>query len=61
MQAAIRKMNSSKGALIPKPIRAQSGLEGAADLQVRASMIDICPVRRNPREGWADDSWQLDE
>ena len=54
MEVAIRKMGNSQGVLIPKPILAQVGLEGKADLQVRDGVIEIRAIRRNPREGWAD-------
>ena len=37
----------------------QLGLEGTADLQVRDGVIEIRAVRRNPREGWADDARRL--
>ena len=30
-----------------------------ADLQVRDGVIEIRAVRRNPREGWADDARRL--
>jgi len=56
MEVAIRKMGNSQGVLIPKPILAQLGLEGTVDLQVRDGVIEIRPVRRNLREGWADDA-----
>ena len=59
MQVTIRKMGNSQGVLIPKPILAQLGLEGSADLQVRDGVIEIRPLRRNPREGWADDAREL--
>ena len=59
MEVAIRKMGNSQGVLIPKPILAQLGLEGVADLQVRDGVIEIRAVRRNPREGWADDARRL--
>ena len=59
MEVAIRKMGNSRGVLIPKPILNQLGLEGSADLQVRAGVIEIRPVRRNPREGWAEDARRL--
>ena len=59
MEVAIRKMGNSQGVLIPKPILAQVGLEGTADLQVRDGVIEIRPVRRNPREGWAQDAQRL--
>ena len=56
MEVAIRKMGNSQGVLIPKPILAQLGLAGSADLQVRDGVIEIRPLHRNPREGWADDA-----
>jgi antitoxin MazE len=59
MEVAIRKMGNSQGVLIPEPILAQLGLEGAADLQVRDGVIEIRPVRRDPREGWAEDARHL--
>lgn len=61
MEVAIRKMGNSQGVLIPKPILAQVGLESTADLQVRDGVIEIRPVRRNPREGWARDAQRLAE
>ena len=59
MEVAIRKMGNSQGVLIPKPLLAQVGLEGTADLQVRNGVIEIRPVRRNPREGWAADAQRV--
>ena len=59
MEVAIRKMGNSQGVLIPKPILIQVGLDGTADLQVRNGVIEIRAVRRNPREGWADDARHL--
>ena len=61
MEVAIRKMGNSQGVLIPKPILAQVGLEGTADLQVRSGVIEIRAVRRNSREGWADDARRIAE
>jgi len=61
MEVAIRKMGNSQGVLIPKPILAQVRLEGTADLQVRDGVIEIRAVRRNPREGWADDARRIAE
>ncbi len=59
MQVAIRKMGNSQGILIPKPILAQMGLEGTADLQVKNGVIEIRPLKRNPRENWAADSQRI--
>jgi antitoxin MazE len=61
MEVAIRKMGNSLGVLIPKAILVQLGLEGAADLQVRDGVIEIRPIRRNPREGRAEDARRIDE
>jgi antitoxin MazE len=59
MEVAVRKMGNSQGVLIPKPILAQLGLEGTADLQVRDGVIEIRAIRRNPRQGWAEDARRL--
>lgn len=59
MEVTIRKMGNSQGILIPKPILAQLGLEGSADLQVRDGVIEIRPLQGNPREGWADDARRI--
>ena len=52
MEVAIRKMGNS---------HLQVGLEGSADLQVRDGVIEIRPLHRNPREGWAEDAQRLAE
>ncbi len=59
MQVAIRKMGNSKGIVIPKPILAHVGLEGCADLQLKNGVIEIRPLKRNPRAGWAKDSQRI--
>ena len=59
MQVAIRTMGNSKGVLIPKPILQQTGLTDAADLQVVNGVIEIRPLKRNAREGWAADSQRI--
>ena len=59
MEVAIRKMGNSQGILIPKPILAQLGLGATADLQVRDGIIEIRPMHRNPRQGWAEDAREL--
>lgn len=59
MQVAIRKMGNSQGILIPKPILKQLGLVDAVDLLVNGNVIEIRPLKRNPREGWAQDSHRL--
>ncbi|MBK5931773.1 AbrB/MazE/SpoVT family DNA-binding domain-containing protein [Halochromatium salexigens] len=59
MEVTLRQMGNSRGVLIPKPILAQVGLEGAADLQVRNGVIEIRPLHRHPRQGWAEDAERL--
>lgn len=59
MQVAIRTMGNSKGVLIPKPILEQTGLLDAADLQVVNGVIEIRPLKRSLREGWAADSARI--
>lgn len=59
MQVAIRKMGNSHGILIPKPILAQTGLTESADLIVNNGVIEIRPIKTNPRAGWAEDSKRI--
>lgn len=59
MEVAIRKMGNSQGVLIPKPILAQLGLEGTVELTVRDGVLEIRPLRRDPRQGWAEDARRL--
>jgi antitoxin MazE len=59
MQVAIRKMGNSQGILIPKPILSQIGLEGTADLRLKNGVIEIRPIKRNPRVSWALDSQRI--
>ena len=61
MQVAIRTMGNSKGVLIPKPILEQTGLLDAADLQLVDGVIEIRPLKRGLREGWAADSARVAE
>jgi antitoxin MazE len=61
MQVAIRTMGNSKGVLIPKPILEQTGLLDAADLQVVNGVIEIRPIKRGLRQGWAADSVRVAE
>ena len=56
MRAAIRKLGNSSGVIIPKSMLAEIGLvAGAAvDLSLEDGRIAITPVKRRPREGWAE-------
>lgn len=59
MQVTIRKMGNSQGVLIPKPFLIQAGFKDIADMQVKNGIIEIRPVKRHPREGWASDSQRI--
>ena len=59
MQVAIRKMGNSQGVLIPKPFLVQVGFDDAADMQVKNGVIEIRPIKRYSREGWAKDSQRI--
>jgi antitoxin MazE len=59
MQVNIRSLGNSKGILIPKPILEQTGLQDVAELRVNNGVIEIRPVKTNPREGWAMDSQRI--
>jgi len=59
MHVAIRKMGNSQGVLIPKPFLIQAGFEDAADMQVKNGIIEIRPIKRHPRQGWALDSEKI--
>jgi antitoxin MazE len=56
MRAAIRKLGNSSGVIIPKSMLAQVGIAAgdAVDLSLEDSRIIITPVKRRPREGWAE-------
>lgn len=61
MEVTIRKIGNSQGVLIPKPVLVQVGFEGKADLRVRDGVIELRPIRSNPRQGWAEDAQRLAE
>ena len=61
MKAAIRKMGNSQGILIPKPVLAQVGFEGEATMTIENGALVLRPLRRSPREGWAQASKALAE
>jgi antitoxin MazE len=56
MRAAIRKLGNSSGVIIPKSMLAEIGIVAGdpVDLSLEDGRIAIAPVRRGPREGWAE-------
>ena len=59
MRIAIRKLGNSQGVIIPKPLLAQAGLVDQADMRVENGAIILRPIRRSPREGWAEASQSI--
>jgi antitoxin MazE len=56
MRAAIRKLGNSSGVIVPKSMLAEIGLAAGdpVDLSLEDGRIAITPVKRRPREGWAE-------
>lgn len=61
MKATIRRMGNSRGVLIPKPLLAQVGLDGEADLRVEDGALVLRKPQRKTRQGWAEASMALAE
>jgi antitoxin MazE len=61
MKTAIRKVGNSHAVIIPKPLLAEIGATAAdrVDLTVQGGKIVIAPIRKRPRQGWAEDSKAL--
>lgn len=49
----LRELGNSHGVIIPKPLLAQVGM---TEMTVENGAIVLRPVRRSPREGWAEAS-----
>ena len=56
MLTTLRKLGNSQGVIIPKPLLAQLGMTGAAEMTVENGAIVLRPANRTPREGWAEAS-----
>jgi len=56
VRAAIRKLGNSSGVIIPKSMLAEIGIAAGdpVDLSLEDGRIAITPVKRRPREGWAE-------
>ena len=56
MLTTLRKLGNSHGVIIPKPLLAQVGMTGEAELKVENGAIVLRPTKHAPREGWAEAS-----
>ena len=59
MLTTLRKLGNSHGVIIPKPLLAQVGMTGEAEMNVENGAIVLRPAKRTPREGWAEASLVL--
>lgn len=57
----IRQIGNSRGVVIPKAILEQVGFEDQADLVIEDDRIILSKPKKNPREGWAEDSKAIAE
>ena len=63
MRAAIRKLGNSSGVIIPKSMLTELGVASGdvVDLSLEEGRIAITPIKRRPREGWAEASQAIAE
>jgi antitoxin MazE len=54
MLITLRKLGNSRGVIIPKPLLAQVGMSGEAEIGVENGAIVLRPTAVDSREGWAD-------
>jgi antitoxin MazE len=63
VRAAIRKLGNSSGVIIPKSMLAEIGIAvgDTVDLSLEGGRIAITPIKKQPREGWAEASRAIAE
>jgi antitoxin MazE len=63
MRSAIRKMGNSSGVIIPKSILSalKMGVGDAVELRAEGGNVLIAPIKKNPREGWAEEAARIAE
>lgn len=61
MKAVIRRIGNSQGIIIPKPLLAELGLKGVAEMTVENGALVLRPIAENPRAGWAEAAIALAE
>ena len=54
MKVFIRRIGNSRGVVIPKPMLAESGLDGEAEMSVEEGALVLRKPARPPRAGWAE-------
>ena len=61
MKTTIRPMGNSQGVIIPKPLLAQAGLEGEAEMTVEDGAIVLRKPNQPARAGWAEAARKIAE
>jgi antitoxin MazE len=60
-QIAIRRIGNSRGIVIPKPLLAQIGLEGQAEMTIERDALVLRRPAKAVRAGWAAAAQKLAE
>ena len=61
MKTTIRPMGNSQGVIIPKPLLAQAGLQGEAEMSVEDGAIVLRKPSQPARAGWAEAARKIAE
>jgi len=63
VRATVRKLGNYSGVIIPKSMLTEIGLAtgDAVDLALEEGRIAITPLKKRPREGWAEASRAIAE
>ena len=59
MKITIRQIGNSQGIVIPKPLLAQIGLEGEAEMTIEGDALVLRKPSKPARSGWAEASKKL--
>jgi antitoxin MazE len=54
LRVSIRRIGNSQGVVIPKPLLAQLGLNGEAEMTIEGGALVLRPPARPSRTGWAE-------
>lgn len=61
MHVTIRQIGNSQGFVIPKPVLAQLGLEGEADMTIEGDALVLRKPAKPVRSGWAEAARRIAE
>jgi len=61
MHVTIRRIGNSQGFVVPKPLLAQAGLEGEAEMTIEGNALVLRKPEKMVRTGWADAARKIAE